>query len=131
MIYWILLVVTGLLLFWGYNLYQSYKTEELGFTAIVIGIISLMITIALTIIICVNNFNKAGQIQKIEQTRSSLVYQLDNNLYDNDNDFGKKELYNQIQKYNEDLAYCKTVQKDFWVGIFYPNIFDEFDFIDL
>lgn len=61
----------------------------------------------------------------------SLTYQLDNNLYDNDNDLGKKELMNQIQDWNTDLAYRKTIQRNFWVGIYYPNIYDNFEFINL
>lgn len=63
------------------------------------------------------------------QTYESLVYQLENNIYDNDNDIGKKQLYDEIQKWNEDLAYRKNIQKDFWLGIFYPNIYDQFNFI--
>ena len=61
----------------------------------------------------------------------SLTYQLDNNLYDNDNDLGKKELMNQIQDWNTDLAYRKTIQRNFWVGIYYPNVYDDFEFINL
>lgn len=61
----------------------------------------------------------------------SLTYQLDNNLYDNDNDLGKKELMNQIQDWNTDLAYRKTIQRNFWVGIYYPNVYDDFEFIKL
>lgn len=72
-----------------------------------------------------------GKIAKNQQRYNSLVYQLENNLYDNDNDLGKKELYDQIQDWNEDLAEGKALQRDIWVGAFYPNIYDEFDFIEL
>lgn len=59
----------------------------------------------------------------------SLTYQLENDLYDNDNDIGKKALYDEIREWNEDLAYYQSVQDSFWLGIFYPNVFDEFEFI--
>ena len=52
-------------------------------------------------------------------------------MYDNDNEIGKKELMNQIQEWNEDLAWYKANQKDFWIGIFIPNVFDQFEFINL
>jgi len=29
------------------------------------------------------------------------------------------------------LAYRKTIQRDFWVGIYYPNVYDQFEFIEL
>ena len=66
-----------------------------------------------------------------EQIYASLVYQYENDIYDNDDDvIGKKQLYDQIQEWNMDLARCKAKEKDFWLGIFYPNIFDRFEFIE-
>ena len=52
-------------------------------------------------------------------------------MFDEDDDVvGKKELYNQIQDWNTDLAYYQNIQDNFWIGIYYPNIFDEFEFIE-
>ena len=53
------------------------------------------------------------------------------NIENNDNDVGKKELVSEIQYWNSDLAYRKTIQRDFWVGIYYPNVYDQFEFIKL
>lgn len=92
------------------------------------GVITLVIMIfcAVDSVVGLN-----GKIAKNQQQYNSLVYQLEHNLYDNDNDLGKKELYDQIQDWNEDLAEGKALQRDIWVGAFYPNIYDEFDFIEL
>ena len=60
-----------------------------------------------------------------------LVYQYDNNFYNNDNEVGKYELVKSIQEWNEDLAYKKRLQRNFWIGIYYPNIYDQFEFISL
>lgn len=70
-------------------------------------------------------------VAKWETQYESLTYQLENNLYDNDNDIGKKELMDEIREWNEDLAYCKEIQRNFWVGIYYPNIYDNLEFIPL
>ena len=97
----------------------------------VMTVICLIATIVLSLGAIFGHITARGQIAENEQRYDSLVYQLENNLYDNDNDLGKKELYNQIQSWNEDLAYYKAVQRDFWLGFLYPNIYDEFKFIEL
>lgn len=74
--------------------------------------------------------NVEANIAENNQTYESLTYQLENNLYDNDNDVGKKELYSEIQEWNEDLAYYQNIQDNFWFGIYYPNIYNQFEFID-
>lgn len=83
------------------------------------------------IILAFNYIGASASIASWEAQYESLTYQLDNCLYDNDNDIGKKELMNQIQDWNTDLAYRKTIQRNFWVGIYYPNVYDEFEFINL
>lgn len=37
----------------------------------------------------------------------------------------------EIREWNEDLAYRKAIQRNFWVGIYYPNIYDNLEFIPL
>lgn len=74
--------------------------------------------------------NVEAMIAKNNQTYESLTYQLENNLYDNDNDLGKKELYNQIMEWNEDVACYQNIQDNFWFGIYYPNVFDQFKLIE-
>lgn len=78
-----------------------------------------------------NNAGNQGRIESRQQRYDSLVYQLENNLYDNDNDLGKKELYNEIREWNEDLARGKAMQHDLWFGMFYPDIYDNFKLIEL
>lgn len=115
----------------GFILVGRFFDEALGFFGLLFGVGGVIIfTIMITTAI-LNNLGIQGQIAKNEQRYESLVYQLENNLYDNDNDIGKKELYNQIQKWNEDLANGKAMQHDIWVGVFYPNIYDHFEFIEL
>ena len=101
----------------------------------VIGVIAMLVSAVISVcMLCVaftKNAEARGLIALNKQRYETLVYQLENNLYDNDNDLGKKELYNQIQEWNEDLAKGKIMQNDFWFGIFYPDVYDYFDFIEL
>lgn len=102
--------------------------------AIASATISFFLWIAIVIMVGVavnKNIGIQGLIAANEQRYEALVYQLEYDLYDNDNDLGKKELYNEIRKWNEDLARGKAMQHDLWVGIFYPDIYDRFEFIEL
>ena len=96
--------------------------------AVVLTLIALLIS---TIGLASFYINADASVAKWETQYESLTYQLENNLYDNDNDIGKKELMDEIREWNGNLAYCKEIQRNFWVGIYYPNVYDNFEFIPL
>ncbi len=95
---------------------------------LVVGIFLLAIS---TFLFATNYIGAEARAAGCEKQYESLTYQLENNLYDNDNDIGKKELMDEIREWNEDLAYYKEIQRNFWVGIYHPNIYDNFEFIPL
>ena len=69
--------------------------------------------------------------EQYQKRYESLLYQYENDVYDSDDDVvGKRDLYTDIESWNSDLAYRKRIQRDFWVGIFHPNIYDQFEFIE-
>lgn len=72
-----------------------------------------------------------GQLARYEARYNSLKTQWEENFYDNDNDVGKRELIADIEYWNTDLTYKKTMSKDFWFGAFYPNVYDQFEYIDI
>lgn len=96
--------------------------------AVVLTLIALLIS---TIGLASVYINADASVAKWETQYESLTCQLENNLYDNDNDIGKKELMDEIREWNGNLAYCKEIQRNFWVGIYYPNVYDNFEFIPL
>ena len=99
------------------------------------GLISILIgglaSIIMVIVLCCGHIGVDGYIAQNQARYESLVYQYENDIYDNDNDIGKRDLMEDIQKWNEDLAWHKENQDNFWIGIFIPNVFDQFDFIEL
>ena len=69
-------------------------------------------------------------LASMQEKRSALVYQLENDIYDNDNDLGKKELYSEITEYNCDVAEGKIKQNNILVYNIYPDVYDELELIE-
>ena len=131
MIFWITLIVFVAFLVLAIIFADSWDFDWLGTTSAGISILAGIALVVMLIFVICANVGIDAQIESNKQRYDSLVYQAENNMYDNDNDLGKKELVNQIQDWNEDLARGKVLQDDFWVGIFYANIYDEFAFIPM
>ena len=130
MLFWMTIIVTIL----GIILYEILFEHDFELLYIISGVISLLAAAALLIeiaVLAVNYISVDGYIQKLNIRHDMLVYQYENDIYDNDNDLGKRELIEDIQKWNEDLASIKENQDNVWIGIFIPDIYDQFEFIEL
>lgn len=126
------LIVVGLVVFTAY--YNSYKGIMnwdgwlyVGKSAVVIGVSGFIISI---VVLLGNYMGINGWIQKNNQRYEILTHQIETKMYNNDNEYGKQELIQKVQNWNEDLASGKANQHDFWIGIYIPNVYDQFEFID-
>ena len=131
MIFWITLIAVVVFTVLAIVFFDSLDFEWVSMLSTIFSAIAGIAFVVMLIVIIVNNVGVEASIEANKQRYESLIYQAENNLYENDNDLGKKELVNQIQEWNEDLASGKALQDDFWVGIFYADIYDEFDFIPM
>ena len=123
MLFWtfVIIIIAGFVLF-------TYDLENLGIAISAIGIFGI---IASVVVLAINYIGIDGYIARMNTRYETLVYQYENNIYDNDNDLGKRELMVDIQNWNEDLSSRRERQRDFWIGIYIPNIYDQFEFIEL
>jgi hypothetical protein len=96
-------------------------------TSVILGITVLV----MGIYIIEAHIPAEAKVEQYQMRYESLLYQYENDVYDGDDDVvGKRDLYTDIEYWNSDLAYHKRIQRDFWVGIFHPNIYDQFEFIE-
>ena len=123
MLFWafVIIVIAGFVLF-------TFDLENLGITISVIGIFGIIASI---VVLAINYIGIDGYIARMNTRYETLVYQYENDIYDNDNDLGKRELMVDIQNWNEDLSSRRENQHDFWIGIYIPNIYDQFEYIEL
>ena len=129
MLFW--LVVLSIVVFLGLAVYMEKRFGDYSGPFLVIAIIGFIVAIIMLIVIIVENTNVDAYVAENQMRYEMLVYQYENDIYDNDNDLGKRDLMEDIQEWNEDLAYYRKAQDDFWVGIFHPNVYDQFEFIEL
>ena len=123
MLFWtfVIIIIAGFVLF-------TYDLENLGIAISVIGIFGI---IASVVVLAINYIGIDGYIARMNTRYETLVYQYENDIYDNDNDLGKRELMVDIQNWNEDLSSRRERQRDLWIGIYIPNIYDQFEYIEL
>lgn len=129
MLFW--LVVLSIVVCLGMAVYLEKRFCDYSGPFLVIASIGFIVAIIMLIVIIVENTNVDAYVAENQMRYEMLVYQYENDIYDNDNDLGKRDLMEDIQKWNEDLAYHRKAQDDFWVGIFHPNVYDQFEFIEL
>lgn len=131
MLFWIfvMLVVIGIICFIIYE--NTMFDDEWVFNIGVVFEIAGWVAVLVSIIMFAGTYiGLDGDIEARKARYESLTYQYENELYDNENDIGKKELMLEIQDWNEDLARHKANQDNFWIGIYIPDIFDQFEFIE-
>lgn len=124
MIFWVILLITIAFFIWGFF-------SDWDFLPFLGSLFGGVVSFVLAIVIIVSHLGVNGYVESCKTRYDMLVYQYENNFYDNDNDVGKYKLVQDIRAWNEDLSKYKELQDDFWVGIFYPNIYDQFEFIKI
>lgn len=127
MLFWlfIILIIIGVV---ALHLSFEYDLVFISALSLVTGAIGLVVSVAFLL---GNYSNASGYTLAMRERYNILVYQLENDIYDNDNDLGKRNLYKEIQEWNEELAWYQEAQDSFWLGIYIPNVYDMFEFIEL
>lgn len=129
MIFWITLfvMIASIML----TIYADKRfIEWLNNTGLIITFISIAAVIVMFIGILGTHIAAKPFIAENQEKYNTLIYKLESENCRDEFGLLNKEIIDEIQNWNEDLAYYKSAQKDFWIGIFFPNIFDQFEFID-
>ena len=104
--------------------------------ALFFGVINTALaSVALLVSICIlgaNYLTIDGDIEKYNKQYESIVFQVENNFYKQDvTGNATRELVKDVENWNRELASKKINQYNLWIGIFIPDIYDQFEFIEL
>ena len=129
MILWISITITIISVLVSINKFSDFW-DVTGSISIVLSVLFFIISAVLGVIAISASVGSESYLASMQEKRNALVYQLENDLYDNDNDLGKKELYSEIIEYNCDVAKGKIMQDNIWVYNLYSDVYDDLELIE-
>lgn len=109
----------------------GWDWEWVNITLTVIGVCLLLTACVLGICWIATAVSSDAAYAANVELYESLMYQAENNVYDNDNDIGKAELIGKITAWNCDLAAGRIKQDKWLTGFLHYQWYNEFEFIPL
>lgn len=130
MIFWIFVIifVIGIVMC---VIGSSFYSEGLIAGGLITSVASGMVALICLIFIIHSHFAATGTKAACEETYKSLLYKVETEQCRDEFGIVNKDYIDEVQAWNEDVVKYKAYQRDFWIGIFYPNIYDNFETIDL
>ena len=123
MLFWsfIILFVVGIIL------YKVFEFELLG--ELVTAISGFAVLISLFLIIG-EYTTMDSYLEKTREQYKAITYKIESDTCRDEFELLNKEVIDEIQEWNKDVRFYHNIQDNFWLGIYYPNVFDEFETID-
>lgn len=132
MILWISIAITiisAIVSIISFNKFSNFW-DIISFISTVLAVLFFVVSAVLGAIAISASVGSESYLASMQEKKNALVYQLENDLYDNDNDLGKKELYSEIIEYNCDVAKGKIMQDNIWVYNLYSDVYDDLELIE-
>lgn len=110
------------------KLYMSYIYDCYGFILTIIACAGLFIS---ALVMSINHIGADAQVAGNNERYEALCYKLESDKVRDELGLLNKDIVDEIQAWNEDIAKYQELQDNFWVGVYYPNIYDQFEIIEL
>lgn len=107
-----------------------WHDDDIQLCGIISSAVSGVIGFIMILVIISTHTGVDAQIEKNKAKYEALIYKVESEVYRDEFGLLNKSVIDGVQDWNENLSFNKTIQDDFWLGIFYPNIYDEFETID-
>lgn len=83
------------------------------------------------VVIIASHANAIGDQAAMEAERETLIYQMENETYKNDNNIGTTELFSSIAEYNGKVLKIQAGRKNPWINWLYVPYGEDLELIDL
>lgn len=131
MIFWIVLliaVISSVTYVLIVKVDFNYRLDGVRFASGCVMAVSIAATILIALIGTAIHIDSKGTAAAMEQKRIGLEYQVEN--CDDFDVQRMKNLYDQIQGWNVELAKCKSNRSDILIGMFFTEAYDQFEYIE-
>ena len=71
-----------------------------------------------------------ARVEQLKENYKAITYKVESGACRDEFGLLNKEVIDEIQSWNKSVIYNQKMQNDFWVGIFYPDVYDQFKTID-
>ena len=126
MLFWLFII----LLIIGIILHNVFEFEFLGIFGDIIVVLSGLAVIISLFIIVAEYTTINPYLEKNREHYKAIIYKIESDACHDEFGLLNKEVLDEIQDWNSDLRFYQSIQRDFWVGIYFPNVYDEFEIID-
>ena len=109
---------------------HKYDSEVGIISILAMVLIGAFIFVSIAMIPAIHITEKADKAE-LEARYEMLLYQYENKMYESDIEYGKRELMAEITEWNAEVAKGKELQRNIWVGVYYPNIYDDVEQIKI
>ena len=123
MLFWsfIILLVVGIIL------NSVFKLEFLGELVTILSGFAVIVSLFLII----GEYTTIDSyLEKSREQYKAITYKIESDACRDEFGLLNKEVIDEIQEWNKDVRFYQNIQDNFWLGIYYPNVFDEFETID-
>ena len=107
-----------------------YNDSTIQGAGMLTTLLSGIVVVIMILVLACNHVEMNAKVDSFHERYDALEYKISSEEYRDEFGLINKSVIDEVQHWNEDLAYYKRIQNDFWIGIFYPNIFDQFETID-
>ena len=138
MLFWIfvILLVVGLVLkkvgelLWDRHEHGWFEDSLLESFGIGLSVFSIIVIAIMAVILLCCHIGVDGDVVENKERYTALTYKVESDACRDEFGLLSKSVLDEVQEWNEDVAWYRTMHDDFWVGIFIPDELGQFKTID-
>ena len=111
------------------NFFYQNDDVFLGIGSLITLIMGLTVLV-MSIILLTNSIGIDAEIEESKEIYKAINYKVESGACRDELGLLNKEVIDEIQEWNKNVVYKQKIQDDFWVGVFYPNVYDQFETIE-